>query len=1691
MQVPVKNNLGGNMNQDISKAWLKPDLVYKSENFRVVTTVGASTLSRTNIRGNTYVDAVPSINSTTKITLNTAFTSHLEVGSTYSIDVIVDSTIIPTYTFVFTTTDDMLSGLADLINTTIGSTVATFYFGSPSYILVATSPFTTVSITSFVYVSGGTGQVSYNNYIDDFLVANGNSLNSWVQSDSGGAGILFSMDPGVFNINGLPTYCASTEVANGPTSWHELNQTLPITLPAGNYTAKLRYKANAIQNASVNISTEIGGSAVHSYSVTTGQDYSGVNGAAVRSVTQALTPTTNDLQIRIDVIPTSVTPPPTTSVSVWVVGLELYGPGMYNSILEVTDNFTPGVFAPKIIGWTTLREDIYLFTTECEDADPGNTDPQSLGQIWKFTYDRTADPEVTINPTLTLIYNNFLNFSTQHPIHNPGRVEARYENNDIQKIYWTDNFNPPRYINVADPNVATLSVDQLLLIPSIEFDVPTIKTILKGGNLRSGMYQYVYRLKRNNGAETRFSMPSSLTFLTVMDEGTTVFNKYYAIDSNTTVDKTIEIELTNLDTTFDRVEVAFIYYGVKNAAPECKVFYEAELTNSSMVLKHTGEEDSDYPISLDELTAFSTNIIRAKAIATKNNILFLGNVKVNNFDVDYDSRAYRFPLNSTTTTIYDSANNAYTLDSATWQITHINGTAITAYDVPEKADAIQSYDNQSPFTTSNLLYKPGSASATTLSNLGGQGPNVSYGFETKAIISDERKLAALPAAGSYNSAPYRNVISKTNTILQLGDRDHSNGNFFDCFVSPYYAPLMAGYQRDEMYRFGVVFFDRLGNPSFTKWIGDIRVPHVYMPNGTSKHNRFLAYPLVTQDSALGKAWTNQVYLKFSFANLPAEAVGMQIVVVPRTENDKHIAGQGVFNFAQKDYSSGISSTAFFLSHDAAEGLGGPAYFPCNLRDDGELWHNVGSIKSPDFDFRGFTGYQTGDYIDFVALLNHTQHTFIYGLRQDGAMDGATDPTDVAWTICKPYYHDDTVNVPYCIKNSSADGPIYPVHESFEAVHNAGSHFAYAPGTLLAYSINSRVGNYSPCNTNSASWVTRSSTGSNRVAIIFGGNAPSASGIGGSYDFLSSLFGGRGYADNDNWCSQLGNSHKRYIVNYKRTLNAQYGGNTYAQRSTNIYTPVSNYFNLNNVTSITDAVIAGGDTYTQAYDTVMDFPDWYRRVGVSALDPMDPGSLGSGDNSTTNDVGAAGINLAVPLESTINTELRGKDSFPGEVPNFSNPYGEEGNGNLDVAESFDATDSDLYSWNPYYMIHVAKPLNYLDINEFDTRTYKSEPKSNSEDVDSWTLFKPESYKDVDSKYGPINNLIVFKDRLLFFQDRGFGTFQVNQQQLIQDVASSSELVLGTSGVLDRFDYISNIVGSKTQSGFAMSDDKLLFFDLMNRKLYTFSGEGTQPLSDIKGLNAFLYRKLGGTIQGYDNPYMDLGVTCTYDYRYNEFLISMYEKVSEQTRDYFTVAYSSMTDGFTSFYSYNPRTYINDKLNIFTVPANRNGGGGYIYLQDYGDYGKFYNQSPIDSTLTFVVNHEPNKEKILTNFEFITEAYKGTTLYDSYDPYAIPVPFNFFRDIRVYNSYQNTDYIPTTQIAKRRKTLWNVIVPGNRVLYNNASEVDIFDTTNISPTRLAYTQRMKDRWFVVDALYDNNSNYRFTVSGCTSLVMLNTR
>ena len=100
------------------------------------------------------------------------------------------------------------------------------------------------------------------------------------------------------------------------------------------------------------------------------------------------------------------------------------------------------------------------------------------------------------------------------------------------------------------------------------------------------------------------------------------------------------------------------------------------------------------------------------------------------------------------------------------------------------------------------------------------------------------------------------------------------------YADPYIDANFRGYQRDEIYRFGIVFYNNKSLPSNVSWIGDIRMPNAH------------EYPIFfAGENLVGKA----LGLQFEVTNVPEEAVAYEIVRCKRTIDDRTVLMQGVIS----------------------------------------------------------------------------------------------------------------------------------------------------------------------------------------------------------------------------------------------------------------------------------------------------------------------------------------------------------------------------------------------------------------------------------------------------------------------------------------------------------------------------------------------------------------------------------------------------------------------------------------------------------------------------------------------------------------------------------------------------------------------------------------------------------------------------
>lgn len=1328
----------------------------------------------------------------------------------------------------------------------------------------------------------------------------------------------------------------------------------------------------------------------------------------------------------------------------------------------------PSLSNLQICGWEVIRDEIFLLTC----SDPEDT----YGQIWKFVYDK-IDPSIY---TLSLIYNNLLNLSLDHPIANPGAIQGNYEGNSIIRLYWTNNFSIPKVVNTADPNLMALDPGNVNIQPLVNFSIPILQNILNG-SLLTGLYQYAYRLKLSLGGETVFSQLSSLIPLTAHPESSTSYIEFTGDASGIDSDKSLQLSIQDVDTTYDRIEIISLYYPDFNSIPIIEIIKDDPVPDNGVyTFTHVGTEIG-IPVTLDEFNIINTVIQRAKTLTAKNNLLFVGGVKESIYDVQWDARAYRFNSSST-----PGGQISKVKDISGAQIL-VNQSSTAVYPdqwgIQETHDAINPNQDITSLSLSTQENNPYIYQQDGIT-FGGSGPNVNYSFFTEVTDLDDNTI------NTNHNAPTAFVNRKPHTyIFDNFTRVQQGTSFFD-FHSPYLDSQLKGYTRGETYRFGIVLFDLQGNQSYAKWIADIQFPHAYMPdvNNTplSSSTKHLVYPtalpepgqpMVTRAQNLG--------IRFIIQNLPQGVSGFSIVRCERKSEDKKVLGQGIFCTSFQLIDPNCTNSIHLV--DDGNNSGTPAspqisYYNTNSAST-TIGDTYATLFSPEHLF-GTENFhvQTGDKVELIGKLFSVSTQY----RDSYVNAGANNCNFVTADSSKIYsiknYQYDSTNMLIDVKTQTGSeyNGFMHIDDTLNAQAWSLNPFSYSfPSGQPIYN-NSVPRNFDSGGNN----CFRDSMNQGINTLVM----KSVSGPLGGFNRFGTVIPGQ---LNRSTGDGISGTQAIYLTNYIRNVQLQYGGNSYSQRADSEYISTGHYQKLNLRSNQYTAGVFGGDTFISIFDIMNRKKHFSHGDGFTfstGNDPLVQSSPGYTDSKST------AVIRYFPVETTVNIDLRG---FTGlmpytcgslSVPTVKVPNKTDFDNLTSIVSIAYADTLDEFIYDQKYSRenntrkYFPKPVIITSDGVHDTRIRVSQQKTNNEGIDSWTIFKEADYLDADTTQGSITNLIVHQDRLVCFQQKGISIASVNERSLIQD-NQGADLVLGTGGVLTRFDYISKIIGSEHQFSFTQNQDSVYFFDIHSKALYDLKGNTPEDLSIIKGLSSYFNNNLNGELQVNDNPYRNKGVTATYDFVHKEALFSFKDTITtktDTTYSGFTIVYNNIINSFETFYSFIPSVYVNNKRNFWSPTGYFNDRSGLInnnlntlWRHNSGDYGRFYDLL-FNSSITMIINPNPESTKIFDNYELSTR---------SINPNGDNEPNDTFDLIQLYNDYQFSGSQTLSNYSKRVERTWNIAGLRNIVRYST-NPTDIFTDIYSTPYP-PFLSRFRDKYLFLKLDYLNTNNNKLILNSFNTI------
>lgn len=1245
-----------------------------------------------------------------------------------------------------------------------------------------------------------------------------------------------------------------------------------------------------------------------------------------------------------------------------------------------------------IIGSTNIRDTTVLFSTACTGANPGGVDPDvaadaaSTGRIW--TVDTTASIP---NDTLTLIANKTFNFTSKKPIFAVGR----YENEDVQKVYWVDDLNNMRFVNIADAGVAAQPVDQFDIVADIMFEKPVLSSIGSGG-LDVGSVQYAYQLFNTNGAETTYSPASNLVHLARSGEQLPNSGMYYGspqLDSTgdqNNSGKSVTMSISNIDTSFDQIRVVAIHYNQLNTTPAINVV-AIRPVESSIVFTDDGVYDLG-GISLSAYRLLSPRVFTARTLETKDHILFPANITDRFWDVTYDARAYRFN-DSRDSRIYNA--NGVTLEkliagAAPAYPSVVTGASLDAFNI---MNDITNDDGRSAADT--YIYQPDGT------RIGGSGPNVGYTFKVNPVRIDDSI-----ATGTYSLS-----IANTDAL----------GLSFEDYASPYTSGTLRGYHRSEIYRFGIVLYDAKGRVSPVKWIGDIRMPDASNEDSVTTYNDggdqtdFLTAYL----HADGRTRAGILGIDFTVNNLPTGAVSYQIVRVRRESNDRTVLAQGpIFQPAWNGTDS--------------------VYMPVSVQlppAQSDVTPSLSLIYSPEVSVNKNLAVGGSDYIEMVssAATGDVERWTTAGYSKINPADGVIVKLRGYDVLAAAEYADRSFDV--------TDGMIIPVGPSGTTYNiNSTTYTNYNYPSLDAYG-----GTVLVINQADAAWNPVAASGKfvvnyRRPVLGYGGVSYEDRGVN-EYIACSdvspaatnaiTVYGGDTFIGFFDFQNIIWNKDK-----------APPSGSYWSAR----YTPLESSINCNlrnddsfhRVYNVENSYLIQEEAgaHTNVTDSYTQDTDLYAYNSAYSQENISKQYLPISSNfSAQTKSDALVISSGVKANGELIdswTQFREADEIEvdtrygpiSKLLNFRNHlvfFQDNGIGTVGInQQSLLTTTGNL----PELSLGKGGVLDRYDYITIDSGCKQQEAVCGSEGGFYWY----DASKNKFYRYsGQLKNISDVEGLFSYFNTR-----------VKKSNDGRSDLFLGNQ-IISVFDdkyreatYSFKDIQMGTVDGKGTGTPNYIRVSFRDGDVDGFADGDTVIVDGVTITNTVIQHLSDGPVIRINSNQLYADYTTGDDVRIH----------FPNTTGNFTVVYNELIDAFVYFPSYAPESFIKTFQTYLSVDSSK-----YVYEHNRGQRGTFYDvTSP--STVQILVNPNADVVNVYNNIELMTEVYDKT---------GSNVVDETVSSVRVTNDYQDSGVIslvPGTNI-KRRLRKWRLVVPREGVArIRDAHANMLFSYTNDGVKRIVF-------------------------------------
>lgn len=272
-----------------------------------------------------------------------------------------------------------------------------------------------------------------------------------------------------------------------------------------------------------------------------------------------------------------------------------------------------------VLGYCVLGDYLTVFTTDISAQSKPD-------YIYRFRKENDGFES-------RILYNGNLGFDVNHPIECLGV----YENVDIQKVYWTDGINQPRFINITKHFIDGYIDTSFDFIPTLALkdSIHVKKVADSSGLFPAGVIQYAVTYYNKYGQESNVSVVSPLIPTSYTQR---------AGSPEETIGNAFKVTIDNPDTQFEFLRLYSIFRSSKDTTPVCKRVADVRLGyggKTSRIL-HTSDDKGTTKyarVDWDNGVYFKEDIDSGFALLSDNQS-HLGTTAVNVDGVTFNANEY-------------------------------------------------------------------------------------------------------------------------------------------------------------------------------------------------------------------------------------------------------------------------------------------------------------------------------------------------------------------------------------------------------------------------------------------------------------------------------------------------------------------------------------------------------------------------------------------------------------------------------------------------------------------------------------------------------------------------------------------------------------------------------------------------------------------------------------------------------------------------------------------------------------------------------------------------------------------------------------------------------------------------------------------------------------------------------------------